>query len=426
MWGRDRAFFNNYGPTEVSVCATVKRCVPDGSAPSIGRPVANARVYVLDDQRRPVPIGVIGEIYIAGAGVAAGYLGREELTAERFLPDPFGEGRMYRTGDLGTFLPDGDIVFCGRDDGQVKLRGYRIETNEVDAALREHPRVADAHSVVTNVGGRDALASYVVPRAGGFPPDGAAVLREWARRTLPDYMVPSYVIPLQSLPLGPTGKVKRDALPLPERVETASTFVAPRNADEVAVATIWQRALGRERVGRDDDFFALGGDSLLVLRVISEMGRSLGWGVAAGTFIRKPTIASICEARDSDLGAVLVSLREGHDGLAVFCFHPAGGDVTVYRGLVQEPGMRGSVTGVCSPPLVGQEPPSLLEMASLYAARIAARLDDQPFALLGWSLGGWLALEVGRLLEARGRSPALVVFWDVHLRPGAEAGGPAV
>jgi acyl-CoA synthetase (AMP-forming)/AMP-acid ligase II len=283
LWGASLAFWqthapdtrliNEYGPTETVVGCCVYE-VPAGAslagAVPIGRPIANTQLYILDAHLRPVPIGVPGELYIGGDGVARGYLNRPELTAEKFIPHPFGDqpgARLYKTGDLARYQPDQNIEFLGRIDDQVKIRGFRIELGEIEAVLCQHPSVHEAVVIVReDTPGDSHLVAYVVPQAQQSP--STSDLRSFLQEKLPEYMVPMAFVILERLPLTPNGKVDRRALPQPKR---ESPFVAPRNAVEEALAGMWAEVLRLERVGIHDNFFALGGHSLLATQVVSRL-----------------------------------------------------------------------------------------------------------------------------------------------------------
>ncbi|MGH8240865.1 MAG: non-ribosomal peptide synthetase, partial [Steroidobacteraceae bacterium] len=264
-------FYNIYGPTECTVDATVARLRHDTSAPHIGPPMENKRVYLLNRHRQPVPVGVCGEICIGGAGVGRGYLNRPELTAQRFITDSFSadrHARMYTTGDLGQWREDGTIEYLGRNDGQVKIRGYRIELGEIEALLVKHERVREAAVVAReDTPGDKCLVAYVTPREQDGP--SAAELRAHLGAALPEHMIPSAFVVLEVLPLTPSGKLDHRALPLPELDAYVSrSYEAPRGEVEVTLAGIWQDLLHLERVGRHDHFFDLGGHSLLAMQVI--------------------------------------------------------------------------------------------------------------------------------------------------------------
>ncbi|HST60355.1 MAG TPA: amino acid adenylation domain-containing protein [Longimicrobium sp.] len=289
-WSGGRAFVNAYGPTEVTVCATTAHCEADGRAPAIGRPLENVRVYVLDAAGRPAPVGVAGELYVGGVGVARGYLGRPGLTAGRFVPDPFGRqpgGRVYRTGDRVRWRADGVLAFLGRTDAQVKVRGFRIEPGEIEAALRRSA-VADCVVVAReDVPGDRRLVAYVV---GGVE---AGVLREHLRRELPDYMVPGAFVALDRLPLTPNGKVDRKALPAPDFATAEERYVAPRTPMEEVLAGIWAEVLRLERVGVEESFFELGGHSLLATRVVSRVRELFGVELPLRALFEGPTVAEL-------------------------------------------------------------------------------------------------------------------------------------
>ncbi len=305
-WAPGRRFFNGYGATEHSVRCTAQLCTDATRPPPVGRPIANARLYVLDAGLEPVPTGVAGEVYMAGVGVTRGYLNRAELTAERFVPDPHsGEpgARMYRSGDRGRWLADGTLEFVGRVDFQLKVRGYRIEPGEVEAALLEHPALGDA--VVVARGDRAEeryLAAYAVPREGMAAPDAAA-LRTHLQSHLPEHLVPSAIVLLDRLPLTSNGKIDRRALPAPEPA-SGEGYAAPRTPTEEVLAGIWAQVLGVERVGRDAGFFALGGHSLLATRVVSRLREAFRVEVPLRALFEAPTVAGLA-------GRIDALLREG-------------------------------------------------------------------------------------------------------------------
>ncbi|MBZ4423049.1 non-ribosomal peptide synthase/polyketide synthase, partial [Myxococcus sp. RHSTA-1-4] len=271
-WSQGRRFINAYGPTEVTICATLCRDV-EPERLSIGGPLAGVRVYVLDASLQLAPVGVPGELYVGGVGLARGYLGRPELTAERFVPNPFattpGE-RLYRTGDVVRWRTSGELEFVGRADTQVKIRGFRIELGEIESALSQHPEVEEAVVVVRDeANGQRRLVAYLTPRDEAAPE--TAKLRAFLKERLPEYMVPATFVTLEAFPLSPAGKVDRLRLPAPEghREEGETPFAAPRDERERVLADIWQQVLGRERVGIHDNFFDLGGDSIIGLQVVA-------------------------------------------------------------------------------------------------------------------------------------------------------------
>jgi amino acid adenylation domain-containing protein len=294
-----RHFYNVYGPTECTVDATCCAVRSSQLQPSLGRPLANVQVYVLDEALRPLPIGCDGELYIGGYGLARGYLHRPELTAERFVPDPFAAvpgSRLYRTGDRARFLPDGNLEFLGRLDDQVKLHGYRIELGEIEAALARHENVRRAVVAIREEHkGVPQLVAYVVPRH--VSEVLTEELRQLLRQSLPEYMVPTTFVFVDALPLTRHGKVDRNALPAPETAgkSRSNRYVAPRNEVEQIVAGIWQKALQVERIGRDDNFFDLGGHSLLMVKVHAELRAVFGEDLSIVELFKKPTVGSLAE-----------------------------------------------------------------------------------------------------------------------------------
>ncbi len=308
LWARLRALtgttvWNAYGPTECTIDTTVAR-VGDFERPTVGRPIGNAQVYILDDQWNPVPVGVAGEVYIGGVGLARAYLNRPAATARQFVPDPFGGapgGRLYRTGDRGRFRPDGTIEFLGRADNQVKIRGYRIEPAEVEAVLRTHPDLTAATVAVHDDGrpGGRRLVAYVVSEPAAAAPTSSA-LRAHLRRTLPEHMVPSAFVRLGALPLTPNGKLDRQVLPAPdERPDLDSRFEPPRTPTELALAEIWAEGLGLSNIGVHDNFFELGGHSLLAFQVRWEARQRLGVELPLDVFFEALTVAQLADAVDA-------------------------------------------------------------------------------------------------------------------------------
>ena len=296
--------WNLYGPTETTIWSSSSRLAPN-QAVSIGRPIWNTQVYVLDDALNPVPIGVSGELYIGGAGLARGYLGRPGLTAERFVPSPFGAGeRLYRSGDLARWRADGELEYLGRIDHQVKIRGYRIELGEIEARLLDHADVTQ--SIVTareDVAGDKRLVAYVVG-SGTAPPD-VDELRAHLKRLLPDYMVPSAFVELDTLPLTPNGKVDRRALPAPVGgAVMRGEYVAPRNSTEKVLTAIWADVLKLDRVGVHDNFFELGGHSLMAMRVIAQIRDRLGVEFPLRAMFEAPGLGELADRLDTIKWAV--------------------------------------------------------------------------------------------------------------------------
>ncbi|HEU0084715.1 MAG TPA: amino acid adenylation domain-containing protein, partial [Bradyrhizobium sp.] len=291
-WLANRTVLNAYGPTEASVCTTMFRCGPQDDGPPIGRPLPNTRIYVLDDRLEPVPVGVAGELFIGGIGLARGYLGRPGLTAERFVPSPFATGeRLYRTGDLARWRPDGTLDYLGRSDHQVKIRGFRIELGEIEAALLAHAGIEQAAVIAREDAAGKRLIAYLA--GGAQAPLEIGELRRHLQQTLPDYMVPAAFVPLDELPLTPNGKLDRNALPAPEWQTQSDT--APRTATEQTLAAIWCDVLKRDRVGINDNFFELGGDSLSATRAIARVQQQLDVAVPLKAMFETPTLEELAK-----------------------------------------------------------------------------------------------------------------------------------
>ncbi|NED12245.1 non-ribosomal peptide synthetase, partial [Streptomyces sp. SID9124] len=421
----DTVLVHSYGPTETTFAShnqwlTGGRGSLGGSGLHLGRPMDNTRSHVLDGALRPVPPGVPGELYIAGSHVARGYTGRPDLTAERFVPDPFeADGsRMYRTGDRVVWSPEGELRFLGRADGQVKLRGVRIEPGEVEHALAAHPGVGQALAVVReDRPGERSLVGYVVPRAGSTV-TGAELLA-LARTALPAHLVPSAVVVLDAVPLTVNGKPDRRALPAPDRPTTAE-HRAPRNAREEVLCGLFAEILGAPRVGLDDNFFTLGGHSLLGVRLVSRVRSVLGIDRTVRDLFRAPTPAGLLGAQDPDgtAGAmgVLLPLSTRGTRRPLFCVHPGTGVGWSYAGLARHLGDEQPLYALQARALSepGHRPRTVEEMADDYLERIRQVQPWGPYRLLGWSFGGIVAHTMAVRLRAAGQRVELLAMMDVH------------
>ncbi len=412
-WAPGRVMVNAYGPTETTMCVAISAPLNAGSgAPPIGSPVAGAGLFVLDAWLRPVPPGVVGELYAAGTGVATGYLGRPGLTGSRFVACPFGEPgtRMYRTGDLVRWGADGQLVYVGRADEQVKIRGYRIELGEVQAALVRLDGVDQAVVIAReDRPGDKRLVGYITGTA-----DPAEARTTLAGR-LPVYMVPSAVLGLDALPLTPNGKLDTRALPAPEY--TGGAYRAPSNATEEILTGVFARVLGVERVGVDDSFFDLGGDSISAMRLIATINADLSVDLAVRTLFDAPSVRSLSRrlATDTSSGQDVVpvqTLKRGA-GIPVFCIHPAGGVSWPYQVLGTY--LDCSIIGIQQVRAGAErEPRSIREMAEVYADRLQEAYPSGPYNLLGWSFGGVVAHAVAVELQRRGCVVARLILLDAQ------------
>ncbi len=427
------SLWNLYGPTETTVWSTLYRVRSPGGPILIGRPIDNTQVYVVDRHFNPVPVGAVGELLIGGDGVARGYLNRPELTAEKFIPDPFappstptspggsvgGErgARVYRTGDLARYLPDGNLECLGRIDHQVKVRGFRIELGEIETALGRHPGVKTNVVVARKEAGADTLAAYLIPHAG--QDCGAEVLRRFLGKTLPDYMVPSHFVLLESFPLTPNGKIDRKALPDPQQGTDgqARPVVAPRSNAEQDLAPVWEEVLKVKPIGVTDNFFQLGGNSLLAAVLVARIKQQLGHTLPLGALLAAPTIeklASVLEHQmEASTDSSLVPLHEEGSNPPLFMVAGVGGHVFTFHKFARLLGPEQPVYGVKAIGVDGTAlPPSTVEdMAAHYVKEIMAIRPQGPYLLSGYSIGAIIAYELALQLRSLGhRVDALFVF----------------
>ena len=417
---------NVYGPTETCVnvnanSVTAQTLDRSRAVVPMGRPFENTQLYVMDSHLQPVPVGVPGELYIGGVGLARGYLNRPELTAEKFIPNPFladPAARVYKTGDLVRYLPDGKIEFLGRRDHQVKLRGYRIELGEIEAALASHPEVGSCVVLAReDAPSERRLVAYVVPQPGRLVT--ADALRAHLAKLLPDPMLPAAFVFLAALPLTRNGKVDRRALPTPTTERDEPSYVPPANPLEHALAAIFSSVLRQERVGRHDDFFALGGDSLLAVRAVTR-AQQVGLSLTVNQLFRSPTLAKLCAmmAGGTDAPCMRV-LKEGQAPGGVVLLPGAGGVFHRPHDIARALDVKASAFGLIAPALAGikERPASVQELAALYAQDLIRCVPQGPLALIGYSFGGAVALEIAGALLQRQRAVDLVILLDA--RPGA-------
>ena len=412
-----------YGPSETTTYSTCAHRTPGGPN-TIGRPIAGTQIYILDQGLQPLPIGVTGELYIGGTGVARGYWRRPDLTAERFLPDPFhprSGARFYRTGDLARHRPDGSLEYLGRIDHQVKLRGFRIELGEIEAALARYPAVQDVVVVAReDVPGNQRLVAYIVPQPPASGPTHAEV-RAFLQATLPDYMIPAASVALGALPLTPNGKVDRKALPKPDTASpTGAADPSPRDLLEWRLARIWEEVFPGTTIGRNDNFFELGGHSLLAARLAARVEQLVDRRIPIAAFFHAPTIATQAEMlRREDWAPAwssLVPLQPNGHGAPLYFVHGWGGDVYGFLNLARELQVDRPIYGIQAVGLDGRVPrhETLEAMATHYAREIRAFQPEGPYHLAGYSLGGWIAYAVAQELRQQGAQVAWLALVDTH------------
>jgi amino acid adenylation domain-containing protein len=419
-------FVNMFGQTETTGIVTTHRIPNDGDASAIvpvGRPIADTQAYVLDKSRCQVPVGSCGELYVGGAGVGRGYVNQRDLTANKFVPNPFSgdrDERLYRTGDTVRYRTDGVIEFVGRSDEQVKIRGFRIEPGEIEARLARHPCVRQAVVLAReDGGGEQRLVAYVTPDEPAQPPNPES-LRKHLLAALPDYMVPAAFVVLDALPLTPNGKLDRKALPAPDaRALIQHVYEAPQGEVEQALAEIWQELLRIERIGRHDNFFELGGHSLLAVRLMLFVRKRFGRVLALATLFEAGTIMKLAtilrgEAQETPWSP-LVAIRPQGTRAPLFCIHPSGGNVLGYMEFASHLDPDMPVYGLQAYGVVeGQEPhTSIAEMARVYVGLIRSVQPHGPYFLGGESIGGLIAYEIACQIAASGDEVALVFLGDI-------------
>jgi amino acid adenylation domain-containing protein len=422
LLSRCAELWNMYGPTETTIWSSVYRVANTlaNTAP-IGRPIANTTMYILGAQKRPVPIGVPGELYIGGDGVARGYWDRPDLTAEKFLDDPFRPGeRIYRTGDLAKYLADGNIQFLGRADFQVKVRGFRIELEEIEAVLAQHPAVQQGVVIVReDRPGDKRLVGYLIPKVDQDP--STADLREHLKASLPEYMVPSLFVKLTSLPLTPNGKINRRALPSPDwsQIESLGS-VAARDPLEVMLVEIWQKVLGLPQVGVTDNFFDLGGHSLLAARLLSEVEKVAGREIPLSALFRGATVESLAqilrEGSESHPDPVVMEIQAGNGGLPFFAVASPGVESLGYALLARHMGadqplykLQGHAPIVERRPFTEDE---LRQLSQEYIAAMRAVQPQGPYCIGGMCEGVQIAERMVLELEAQGQKVGLFAIFD--------------
>ncbi|MCA2718480.1 non-ribosomal peptide synthetase [Microcystis sp. M169S2] len=432
QWSVGRNFFNAYGPTEASVCATIGQCYQDDLKVTIGKAIANVQIYILDAFLQPVPVGVSGELYIGGVGVARGYLNRPELTAERFIPNPFDPpltpldkgveqpSKLYKTGDLARYLPDGNIEYLGRIDNQVKIRGFRIELGEIETVLSQCPDVQNTAVIVReDTPGDKRLVAYVVLTSDSQIT--TSELRQFLANQLPAYLVPNTFVILDNLPLTPSGKCDRRSLPIPDdQTRKNIPKICPRNLVELQLAQIWSEILGINDIGIQENFFELGGHSLLAVSLINRIEQKLDKRLPLTSLFQNGTIASLAQLLAQETtqpaSSPLIAIQSQGNKTPFFAVHPIGGNVLCYVDLARNLGTKQPFYGLQSLGLSELEKTvaSIEEMAMIYIEAIQTVQASGPYYLGGWSMGGVIAFEIAQQLLTQGQEVALLALIDSY------------
>ena len=390
----------------------------------IGHPISNTEIYILDDNLQPVPIGVPGELHIGGSGLARGYLNRPELTAQKFIANPFKNSkfdRLYKTGDLARYNRDGSIEFLGRFDHLVKVRGFRIELAEIEAVLNQHPDVFNAVTIAdVDAFFSKRLVAYIIPNQSQVP--SANLLRQFLKQKLPDYMVPAYFVMLDTLPLTPNGKVDRKALvalSLSQNIGSEKK-IPPRTSLEHKLLEIWSGILQISSIGVTENFFDLGGHSLLAIRLIATIEKQLGYSLSVVSLFREPTVEKIAalleqDRKPNDLD-ILVPLQPKGDLLPLFLVHQAGGYALSYSVLAENLSKERPIYAIQAQGLNGKQPPleTIEAMATSYVKAIKEIQGSGSYLLGGHSLGGLIAFEMARQLEAAKEQVENLIIIDTH------------
>jgi amino acid adenylation domain-containing protein len=428
---RSGSVWNVYGPTETTIWSTISKLEAGQGAVTIGRPIGNTEILILDKVLQPVPIGVAGELHIGGDGLARGYLKRPELTAEKFIAHPLSsdpKARLYKTGDLVRYLPNGNIEFLGRIDHQVKIRGFRIELGEIETVLRQHPSISDTVVVAReDTPGDKRVVAYLVATHDAAPT--TAELRAFLKEKLPEYMLPSVFVTLKSMPLTPNGKVDRRALPVPDRADLAPTgaFLAPRDEVESKLVKIWEDVLSARPIGVRDNYFELGGHSLVAVRLMNRIEQDFGKTLPIAILLQAPTIEQLAailrQKGSSPPWSCLVPIQTSGSKPPFFCIHGANGTVVRFHDLARHLGSDQPFYGLQANGLeAGQVCHSRTEdMASHYVKEIRNVRPQGPYFLGGYSYGGAIAFEMAQQLAAQGEEAVVVLFDTNFPKPKTSA-----
>jgi amino acid adenylation domain-containing protein len=422
--------WNMYGPTETTVWSTIKLIDNDEDI-TIGKPIANTGVYILDENLNKVTTGTIGEIVIGGDGVAAGYLNRPDLTAERFIGDPFGAlagAKMYRTGDLGKYKDNGDIICLGRMDQQVKVRGYRIELEEIEHALVNETDIKQAVVIAReDTPGDPRLVGYLVLADNSAETELKTRINTWQQAllvVLPEYMVPDDFVLMQAIPITPNGKIDRKALPVPDynAISRLGEYFPPRTEIEMQVAEIWQEVMGLEKISIFDNFFELGGRSLVAVQLMARIEKLTGKRLPLATLFNHSTIEQLAVQVNADSKSItwdsLVPIKPKGSKMPLYIVHGAGLNVLLFNALAMNMGAEQPVYGLQARGLNGiDEPLDVMEdIAANYIDEIITQNPTGPYALAGYSLGGTIAYEMARQLMEMGKEVKMLAVFDTYAK----------
>lgn len=423
---RSSELWNMYGPTETTVWSTVKLITNDTDI-TIGKPIDNTEVYILDEQLNNLTDGSIGEIFIGGDGVAKGYLNRPELTDERFVNDIFSGitgSKMYRTGDLGKIREDGEIICLGRIDHQVKVRGYRIELEEIEQTLLKLDNVKQAVVIAReDTPGNPRLVGYVIVNEAINEADQKAQYELWQQgllAALPEYMVPDDFVLMEVIPITPNGKIDRKALPKPDysNIQRTGEFIAPRTPNETLVAAIWQELMGLKSISVDDNFFELGGRSLVAVQIMARIEKETGKRLPLATLFEYATVEKLAARLEVDPASItwesLVPIKPSGSKMPLYIVHGAGLNVLLFNALAMNMDIEQPVYGLQAKGLNGIDEPLdvMEEIAANYIAEIVAKNPDGPYALAGYSLGGIIAYEMAKQLITTGKEVKMLAMFD--------------
>ncbi|WP_316780210.1 amino acid adenylation domain-containing protein [Pedobacter antarcticus] len=419
--------YNMYGPTETTIWSSLKLLSAEDKQITIGKPIQNTRFYILNAQLNPVKPGATGEIYIGGDGVGRGYLNQPELTAERFIKDPFSDApdsRMYQTGDLGKYTADGEILYMGRSDQQIKVRGFRIEPGEIESVLHDINEVKSAIVIAReDTPGDQRMVAYVIPTENELvESDAFGQWKKELRNHLPEYMIPQDFVILEEFPLTPNHKIDRKALPKPQRIQAipaTQQLSREMTKSETIIATIWSEVLGLTDPSPDDDFFELGGHSLLAVKVMTEIERITGRRLPLATLFESSTIAGLAKKVKDDTAEkwnVLVPIKTSGSKDPLYLVHGGGLNVLLFKSFIQHLDEEQPVYGIQG---LGLNTSSTLkysveEIAKVYIEEIIASNPDGPYNLAGYSMGGLLAFEMARQLTALGKTINFLGILDTY------------